>query len=39
MVYHREGLNGDYDAFEDVEMLIEFIKTRNRHASDESIPE
>ena len=39
VVYHREGLNGDYDAFEDVEMLIEFIKTRNRHASDESIPE
>lgn len=30
---------GDYDAFEDVEILIEFIKTRNRHASDESIPE
>ena len=39
VVYHRKGLNGDYDAFEDVEMLIEFIKTRNRHASDESIPE
>ena len=29
VVYHREGLNGDYDGFEDVEMLIDFIKTGN----------
>ena len=27
IVYHREGINGDYDAFEDVAELIAFIKT------------
>ena len=27
IVYHREGINGDYDDFDDVEKLIEFIKT------------
>ena len=27
IIYHRESLNGDYDGFEDVEKLIEFIKT------------
>lgn len=27
VVYHREGINGDYDDFEDVEELIEFIRT------------
>lgn len=26
VVYHREGINGDYDDFDDVEKLIEFIK-------------
>lgn len=26
IVYHREGINGDYDDFDDVEKLIEFIK-------------
>lgn len=26
VVYHRDKVNGDYDEFEDVEMLIEFIK-------------
>lgn len=30
VVYHREGVNGDYDEFEDAEMLIEFIKTGRR---------
>lgn len=25
--YHREGINGDYDDFKDVEKLIEFIRT------------
>ena len=30
IVYHREGINGDYDGFEDVEMLIAFIKTGRR---------
>lgn len=30
IVYHREGINGDYDEFEDVEKLIEFIKTGKR---------
>ncbi len=27
VVYHREGLIGDYDGFDDVEALIEFIRT------------
>ena len=27
VVYHREGINGDYDYFEDVEELISFIET------------
>ena len=27
VIYHREGLNGDYDNFESTETLIEFIKT------------
>lgn len=27
IVYHREGLSGDYDGFQDVEKLIEFILT------------
>lgn len=30
IIYHREGVNGDYDEFEDVEKLIEFIKTGRR---------
>ena len=30
IVYHRDGINGDYDDFEDVEALIEYIKTGNR---------
>lgn len=30
IVCHREGVNGDYDEFEDVEKLIEFIKTGRR---------
>lgn len=30
IVYHREGINGDYDEFEDVEQLIAFIKTGGR---------
>lgn len=27
VVYHREGINGDYDDFDDVEELIKFIKS------------
>lgn len=27
VVYHRQGINGDYDDFDNVEDLIEFIKT------------
>ena len=27
IIYHREGINGDYDDFDDVEKLIEFIRT------------
>ena len=30
IVYHREGIIGDYDDFDDVEKLIEFIKTGKR---------
>ena len=30
IVYHREGIIGDYDDFDDVEKLIEFIKTGTR---------
>ena len=31
IIYHREGINGDYDEFEDVESLISYIRTGNRH--------
>lgn len=27
IAYHREGINGDYDNFNDVEELIKFIMT------------
>lgn len=27
IIYHRNGISGDYDDFDDVEELIEFIKT------------
>lgn len=30
IVYHREGIWGDYDDFDDVEALIRFIKTGER---------
>ncbi len=30
VIYHREGITGDYDDFDDVEELIEFIKTGQR---------
>lgn len=30
VVYHREGITGDYDDFEDVEALMEFIRTGMR---------
>ena len=30
ILYHREGIIGDYDDFDDVEKLIEFIKTGKR---------
>ncbi len=30
VVYHREGLNGDYDNFTDVETLIQYIQTGKR---------
>ena len=29
VVYHREGIVGDYDGFDDVEALIAFIQTGN----------
>ncbi len=27
VIYHRNGINGDYDDFDEVEKLINFIKT------------
>ena len=30
VVYHRSGIEGDYDGFDDVEELIRFIKTGER---------
>lgn len=30
IVYHREGIMGDYDEFDDLEELIEFIRTGER---------
>ncbi len=30
VVYHRDGINGDYDDFSNVEQLIEFILTGKR---------
>ena len=30
VVYHRQGINGDYDAFDDPDALIAFIKTGSR---------
>ncbi len=30
VVYHREGIVGDYDEFDDVEELIGFIRTGRR---------
>ena len=30
VVYHREGVFGDYDDFDDVEELIDFIKTGSK---------
>ena len=30
VLYHREGFCGDYDGFDDIEELIEFIKTGKR---------
>lgn len=30
IVYHRQGVLGDYDDFDDVENLIEFIRTGRR---------
>lgn len=30
VVYHRDGINGDYDDFDDVESLMKFIMTGER---------
>ena len=30
VVYHREGIHGDYDSFDDAEKLIEFIQHGSR---------
>ena len=30
IVYHREGIMGDYDEFDDLEELIEFIRSGKR---------
>lgn len=34
IVYHREGIIGDYDGFEDVEALIAFIQTGRKQAGE-----
>lgn len=31
IIYHREGIMGDYGEFNDLEELIEFIRTGKRH--------
>ena len=31
IVYHREGIMGDYDDFDDLEELISFIRTGKRN--------
>ena len=33
VVYHRDGINGDYDDFDDVEQLMNFILTRSEITS------
>ena len=30
IVYHREGITGDYDEFDSAEQLIKFIRTWRR---------
>ena len=30
VVYHREGITGDYDYFDDIDLLISFIQTGKR---------
>ncbi len=30
VVYHREGIDGDYDYFDDIDQLISFIQTGKR---------
>jgi len=35
IVYHREGIMGDYDDFDDVEELIAFIRTGKRKGETE----
>ena len=30
VVYHREGITGDYDDFDNAEALMEFIRTGKR---------
>ncbi len=32
IVYHRQGINGDYDDFDDAEKLIDFIKTGKKRS-------
>lgn len=36
IVYHRQGIIGDYDGFEDAETLIEFIRTGIRKSEKQS---
>ncbi|MBQ7487021.1 MAG: DUF3795 domain-containing protein [Clostridia bacterium] len=35
VVYHRQGITGDYDEFDDVNSLIRFIRTGNRGSDGE----
>ena len=34
IVYHREGIMGDYDEFDDLEELIEFIRMGERRRTE-----
>lgn len=38
VVYHRKGINGDYDDFDDVEQLMNFILTGLFYAMYDELP-
>lgn len=30
VIFHRDGINGDYDDFDDVEVLMKYIRSGHR---------